>query len=43
MIDEAWTQWEGHFFDTLIPTPWDGWSSYPGAVLQPETPPPPLP
>jgi predicted acylesterase/phospholipase RssA len=42
-IAEAWTSWEAHFFDTLFPTPWNDFSSYPGPLLLRENPPPPLP
>jgi NTE family protein len=42
-IATAWTEWEGHFFSTLFPSPWGAWSSFPRGVLQAETPPPPLP
>jgi hypothetical protein len=42
-IDAAWTEWEGHFFDTLFPSPWQEWGSFPRGVLQAEAPPPPLP
>ena len=42
-IDKAWREWEAHFFDTYVASPWDGFSSYPGKVLQAETAPPPLP
>lgn len=42
-IAAAWTEWEGHFFDTLFPSPWQSWVNFPRGVLQAETPPPPLP
>ena len=42
-IDKAWREWEAHFFSTYFNTPWDGFSSYPGRILQPETALPPLP
>lgn len=28
-IATAWTPWEDHFFDTLYPSPWQDYSSYP--------------
>jgi predicted acylesterase/phospholipase RssA len=42
-IDKAWREWEAHFFSVYFNTPWDGFTSYPGRVLQPEPPPPLLP
>jgi len=42
-IDKAWGEWEAHFLSTYFNTPWDGFSSYPGRILQPETAPLPLP
>lgn len=42
-IDKAWQEWEAHFFSVYFNTPWDGFTSYPGRVLQPESAPPPLP
>jgi hypothetical protein len=42
-IAKAWQEWEAHFFDPYFASPWDGWSSYPGKLLQPDTSPPPLP
>jgi predicted acylesterase/phospholipase RssA len=42
-IDKSWREWEAHFFTTYFNTPWDGFSSYPGRILQPEAAPPPLP